>query len=574
VPAADAGDTADAEDGSDDDASGEDAAADDGDVDPPCGIDSDGDTIVDANEGSGDADGDRVPNRDDGDSDGDTIPDAIEAGDAEPCTAPVDSDEDTVPDFLDTDGDDDTIGDLHEGPGDLDGDTVPNRSDSDSDGDGIPDRDEAGDDDPATPPIDTDGDTLPDFLDADSAPCPARPCEGPGAVCRGGVCTADCRDPAAADCAVGTRCDWTGGLCVAPDAACVLFGEPDPCPDPGGGAEWGCGPGSACTPEGGCTAVAPCGRLACSADRVCRGEICACERPVGSCAPATTDQLSGIGFARSAMDLEFDDACHAYTVTMISGTDYLREMLPDGTLNVWAGVANLNMGEAAVLRRQGGEFGGSVGEVALTYICCATCGCAATPPQGVAHLARASGTLPHVIEATTTTGTGPFGAYHLDTGPYGLTWGRDRNLYVGNVSSNGQVHRIDLETAATSLLATLPSRVHAQAPFDLVRLLVATQDRAVRLLHTRTGGVTAWATVDADVTSIARDPFTGRVYLELRDARILEFEADGTFRGPFATAPHAGRITIAPDGGLYHIDVLGVDSSGARVTRWDLPATR
>ena len=543
-------------------------------ADTLCGIDTDADTVLDVDEGAEDSDGDTVPSRLDDDSDGDGLPDGVEAGDADPCTAPADSDGDTVPDLRDNDSDGDTVADVAEGLGDGDGDTVPNRFDDDSDGDGFRDAEEAGDSDPGTPPLDTDGNSVPDFLDPGSAPCPLRPCTGPGQSCRDGRCIDDCRSTTAVPCGDVERCDWSTGLCSPTDTPCALFGAPDPCPDPVGGPEWACAPGTACLPEGGCVPTAPCARQVCGVDRLCHGEDCPCDRPVGSCRPASPAQLSDPAFTRSAMDLEFDDACHAYTVTMISGTDYLREMLPDGTLQTWAGVANLNMGEVAVLRRQGGEFGGTIGEVALTYICCAACGCAARPPQGVAHLERGTGALPQVIEAVTTSGTGPFGSYILDTGPYGLTWGRDRNLYVGNVTTNGEVHRIDLDAATTTRLATLPSRVYAQAPYDLVRLLVASADHSIQLLHTRTGGLTAWTTTEDDVTSLVRDPFTGRVYCELRDGRIVEYDADGSYRGLLATAPRSGRLTIAPDGGLYHIDVLGADSSGAQVRRYELPGTR
>ncbi|NMC72563.1 MAG: hypothetical protein GYA57_21240 [Myxococcales bacterium] len=195
--------------------------------------DADGDTISDADEGRGDrldTDADTLPDDQDTDSDDDTIPDAVEAGDSDPCTpprdtdvdgtpdardidadgngvfdrfegsgdldgdtlldaldpdddgdmisdleeiagnpsAPPDHDGDTRPDYRDTDSDDDTIGDRDERGRDTDADTVPDRFDEDSDNDTIPDSDEAGDADLATYPVDTDGDGTPDVWDADS----------------------------------------------------------------------------------------------------------------------------------------------------------------------------------------------------------------------------------------------------------------------------------------------------------------------------------------------------------------------------------------------------------------------
>jgi hypothetical protein len=130
--------------------------------------DSDGDTIADHDEGTGDADGDTIPNYLDDDSDGDSIPDAVEAVDADLSTPPPDSDRDGTPDFLDTDSDNDTILDVDEWLLDPDGDGLPAYRDYDSDGDGIFDAQEAGDSDPSTPPIDSDGDTIMDYLDLDS----------------------------------------------------------------------------------------------------------------------------------------------------------------------------------------------------------------------------------------------------------------------------------------------------------------------------------------------------------------------------------------------------------------------
>ncbi len=109
--------------------------------------DSDGDGIPDSVEGNGDPDGDGIPNHQDLDSDGDGIPDAVEGQ--------GDSDGDGIPDFLDTDSDNDGVPDADEGIGDADGDGIPNYLDTDSDNDGIPD----GQDD------DMDGDGIPDDVE-------------------------------------------------------------------------------------------------------------------------------------------------------------------------------------------------------------------------------------------------------------------------------------------------------------------------------------------------------------------------------------------------------------------------
>jgi outer membrane protein OmpA-like peptidoglycan-associated protein len=194
--------------------------------------DADGDGISDGLEGTGDTDGDGIPDFQDPDSDNDGIPDIEEEMNQPPLSgddadgdgiddaidvdatggtdingdgiddafAPTDSDGDGTPNYLDADSDGDGVPDIVEGAGDVDGDGIPNYLDTDSDADGIPDFVEAdnlppltgmdadtdgiddaldvdatgGTDanvngiDDALEPVDTDGDGLPDYQDIDS----------------------------------------------------------------------------------------------------------------------------------------------------------------------------------------------------------------------------------------------------------------------------------------------------------------------------------------------------------------------------------------------------------------------
>lgn len=133
-------------------------------VDPD--LDTDGDTILDSVEGTGDPDGDLTPSRSDLDSDGDTLGDALESGDAELATAPVNTDGDGLPDYLDLDSDADGLLDEDEGALDADLDGLESFRDPDRDGGGEPDGtevawgrdpDAAGDDVTAVPGEASDG---------------------------------------------------------------------------------------------------------------------------------------------------------------------------------------------------------------------------------------------------------------------------------------------------------------------------------------------------------------------------------------------------------------------------------
>jgi hypothetical protein len=284
-----------------------------------------------------------------------------------------------------------------------------------------------------------------------------------------------------------------------------------------------------------------------------------------------------------AFDLEFDDQCTAYAVTMISGTDYLRQVTPDGALRQWASVTNLNMGEVAMLPELQGGMAGALAEIAATYICCASCGCVETGMDGrlgVVRLNRASMTrpLPNVIAARSTTGTAPFGSASLDTGPYGLVWGSDDSLYVGNVNANGEFVRADLRAATTTRVAMFTSRVVAAANYDPRTLLVALATGEVRAFDLLTRADRPWAMLPGPATSLARDLHTGRVYAEVnvRPATIFELTGDGASRREFQRPRALGRIAIAPDGFLYHLNVFPNTNwrTSSAIQRWPLPATR
>ncbi len=98
--------------------------------------DSDGDGIVDDEEGSQDSDGDGTPDYNDIDSDNDGIADDEEGM--------ADTDADGTPDCQDEDSDNDGISDAIEGGGDTDSDGIPDYRDPEADGDGVGDEVENG----------------------------------------------------------------------------------------------------------------------------------------------------------------------------------------------------------------------------------------------------------------------------------------------------------------------------------------------------------------------------------------------------------------------------------------------
>lgn len=159
----------------------------------------------------------------------------------------------------------------------------------------------------------------------------------------------------------------------------------------------------------------------------------------------------------------------------------------------------------------------------------------------------------------------------MDTGPYGLSWGLDRVLYVGNIEQNGDFHALDLETSSKEVVASFASRVLASAPFDRMRMVVAVEGAEVYLVPVlgTSGTPVLLITLGGEVSSLARDSWSGRVYASLDNLDIVSFASDGTDLQVFEVAPALGRIALAPDGYLYHL-TLGWPTSPA-IVRWELP---
>ena len=165
---------------------------------------------------SPDFDDDGKLNGCDDDSDGDSIPDALEGT--------GDTDADQGPDYLDLDADDDGIPDAQEGAADIDGDGKPNFQDLDSDGDGDPDSADCA-------PLDADnGAGLMEICDQKDNDCDGETDEGGVCAPVGPACLDDPPNPLTGqgcplytpcqefdDCGVFQDCQqwycW-GGVCV------------------------------------------------------------------------------------------------------------------------------------------------------------------------------------------------------------------------------------------------------------------------------------------------------------------------------------------------------------------------
>ena len=380
-------------------------------------------------------------------------------------------------------------------------------------------------------------------------------------------------------------CDVITGECSVADLPCVLAGPSVACGDVQ------CGPGSVCDDQGACIPVAPCGNVTCEGE-YCWGETCICDHP-DACSPASAEDLNG-PFATDIFDLEFADDCNAWMVTLRSGTDYVRRLTPQGELTEWAGVANLNMGEVAVLKAlipqappvsppfedeldqppSPPDQNKNLGEVAITYTCCPTCGCFVDPPQGVARLQEGEMVpLPIVLPGVPTQGqNGPFFSTAADAGPMGLTWGDDLRLYVGNSEQDGNYDTADLEQQSQELLTTFGARVTASAPLTSVHLLVALDTGELLRFNVATNEATSVLQLETGVTALSHDAFSGLVYASLSDLSVISIDPFAAETAPFETMPDKGRVSISPDGRLWWVPAR-FTVGPQQIFAWDLPDT-
>jgi hypothetical protein len=403
-------------------------------------------------------------------------------------------------------------------------------------------------------------------------------CDQPNQKCVDDVCVTTCQGQDPDPCPMGQQCDVISGECAAVDAACTLAGGYTAC------GSMSCGPGTVCDGGNECLPIAPCSAVAC-ADGSCWGALCSCTRKI-ECQEPSAMLLNG-PFAQDISSIDFADDCNAWMVTLRSGPDYLRRLTPEGVVTTWTGVANLNMGEVKVLRRltipqlhQDLPLSAGytppkpvegLGEVAITYTCCPTCGCQADPPQGVARLDETNvmNPLPIVIVAQATQGDGPFASTAADAGPHGLTWSEDRVLYVGNSTANGQYNAADLDKMVQDVVFNFDARVTASAPISPVHLLVALDGGDVYRFNSKTQQAEFVIDLMFDVTSLSHDPFTGDVYAGLSNLDVVRLSPFTGEVAPFQKMPGKGRVAVSPSGKLWYTPVQYL--APFPLSSWDLP---
>jgi hypothetical protein len=408
-------------------------------------------------------------------------------------------------------------------------------------------------------------------------------CNEPNQQCIDDVCVTGCQGQDPDPCGPAQVCDVVSGECVDPGTACAVAGPSELCGDSV------CAAGTVCDGQGACLAVAPCGLETCTSQGVCWGSACQCERGV-TCSDPATDLLNG-PFSAHLFGLDFADDCTAWGVTISGGQEFVRRLTSAGEYTVWGAIGDYDLGEVRVLRQltvpQRTVLPDTVvtadtptrvegyGEVAVTYVCCPTCGDCANNPlaRGVSRLVEEDPNmpLPIVIPAEATQGTGPFGNVALDGGPQGLTWGNDRVLYVGNTSANGQFETADLEAGTVAPVLLFADRTTASAAVSPVHLLVAVHPGTLYLLNTVTMESEFVVDLMSGVTSLSHDAFNGDVYASLANLEVVRVRPFTGDVEPFAVMPVIGRVAVSPAGNLWFAPAKYLNN--VPLASWPLPTS-
>lgn len=155
----------------------------------------------------------------------------------------------------------------------------------------------------------------------------------------------------------------------------------------------------------------------------------------------------------------------------------------------------------------------------------------------------------------------------LDSGLGG--WLRDRVLYVGNSTANGEFNRADLVGGTQEVVNKFPARVHASAPVSPVHLLVALEGGALQRYNVVTQIATPVAELGAHATSLSHDPFTNKVYASLSTLEVVIVDAFTGDIEDFQMMPDKGRVAVSPSGKLYFMPADYF--APGDILAWDLP---
>lgn len=121
------------------------------------------------------------------------------------------------------------------------------------------------------------------------------------------------------------------------------------------------------------------------------------------------------------------------------------------------------------------------------------------------------------------------------------------------------------------MLLSFDERITAGAPVSPVHIVIATIGGDIQRYNTLTAQLDFVVDLQADVTSLAHDPFDGWVYAGLSTLEIVRFHPFSGDVETFDTMPGKGRVAVSPSGKLWYTPVKYI--SNLPLSSYPLPVS-
>ena len=252
--------------------------------------------------------------------------------------------------------------------------------------------------------------------------------------------------------------------------------------------------------------------------------------------PATPAQLASAAY--SVWDLDFDAVGNTYYAEFISGQDSIRRVAPNGTVTIFGGESDWNLGFVASTPDASVVIGSYSGHT----------------PRSIG-VVNASNHIAPVYSVSTACSTVEVYSGYVICGPADPEWGFDGYFYFGNGFAHGDVSRVSATSAPTLVTtAPLPAYVTSVATLPTGELWAAA-GTGVYAINRVTGGTTLVADLGATVRSIASSYYHQRLYAEVVGGSIYELNpVTGATTLRFTGQAGFGFLTVGPDFKLYRVE--------------------
>ncbi|MBN2800815.1 MAG: thrombospondin type 3 repeat-containing protein, partial [Deltaproteobacteria bacterium] len=259
---------------------------------------------------------------------------------------------------------------------------------------------------------------------------------------------------------------------------------------------------------------------------------------------ATVAQLAAAG--TGVTDLVFGSDGTAYMVSIISGTDYVYQVDPDGAVTRYAGVSNYNIGAVAL----------TADEALVIHF------------NDYMQLGRGYTSFPVFATASNPALTSPYYTRtYVTKNATSIAVDGDGNVWVPGWGGRGTLGVIATDGSPTVLNTFVADggRVESVAATPAGEIVASLDEQ---LYDVGADGSSAlWATLDHPIRDVVID-LDGTAYAETTGGQILHVALDGSFT-VFQTVSDQGKLAISPEGVL--VRVVPKPTGYATFEEWPLP---